>query len=215
MSDPFSTFEAWTTTCGGGNPNLGNESSHSRQLGFDIVLDNFDFHVTWNETDFQNRIVGKNAQDLLDEEFEKFRQATGYAGSGEPTLEQLTAWVNDPRSNSEIIRSRDDVSTILQICCRGSINAEFVKVTAYDIQGNYTFGFDNIGDFRIGLQATYVAEYLTQSTRSHQCVMWPRLQLSHRRGAGTAALEGESARELDQWQPFSGLNGPLYRRSAI
>ncbi len=168
VSDPFSTFEAWTTTCGGGNPNLGNESSSSRQLGFDIVFDDFDFHVTWNETDFQSRIVNKNAQDLLDEEFEVFRQATGFAGDGsspeqKPSLDQLQAWVNDPRSNSEIIRDRNDVGTILQICCRGSINAEFVKVTAYDIQGNYTFGFDNIGDFRLGLQATYLQEYLVQS----------------------------------------------------
>lgn len=168
VSDPFSTFEAWTTTCGGGNPNLGNESSSSRQLGFDIVFDDFDFHVTWNETDFQSRIVNKNAQDLLDEEFEVFRQATGFAGDGsspeqKPSLDQLQAWVNDPRSNSEIIRDRNDVGTILQICCRGSINAEFVKVTAYDIQGNYTFGFDNIGNFRLGLQATYLQEYLVQS----------------------------------------------------
>ena len=163
VSDPFSTFEAWTTTCGGGNPNLGNESSESSQFGFDIVLDNFDFHVTWNETDFQSRIVGKNAQDLLDEEFEVFKEATGFSGDGKPTLDQLQAWVNDPRSNKEIIRSRDDVATILQICCRGSINAEFVKVTAWDFEGNYTFGFDNIGDFRIGLQATYIQEYLTQS----------------------------------------------------
>ena len=163
VSDPFSTFEAWTTTCGGGNPNLGNESSESSQLGFDIVLDNFDLHVTWNETDFQNRIVGKNAQDLLDEEFEVFKQATGFSGSDKPSLDQLQEWVNDPRSNKEIIRSRDDVATILQICCRGQINAEFVKVTAWDIQSNYLFGFDNIGDFRIGLQATYIQEYLTQS----------------------------------------------------
>ncbi|MCY4269397.1 MAG: hypothetical protein OXE80_04415, partial [Gammaproteobacteria bacterium] len=50
----------------------------------------------------------------------------------------------------------------LQICCRGSINAEFVKVTAYDIQGTYSFGFDNIGDFRLNLQATYIQEYLAQ-----------------------------------------------------
>ncbi len=163
VSDPFSAFEAWTTTCGGGNPNLNNESSQSRQLGFDIVLDNFDFHVTWVEIDFQNRIVNKNAQDLLDEEFEVFKQATGFSGSGKPTLEQLTAWVSDSRSNKEIIRDRNDVGTILQICCRGSINAEFVKVTSWDIDANYNFGFDNIGDFRVGLRATYVQEFLIQS----------------------------------------------------
>ena len=162
VSDPFSTFEAWTTTCGGGNPNLDNETSDSKQFGFDIAFDNFDFSATWVQIDFQNRIVGKNAQDLLDEEFEIFQQATGFSGSDKPSLDQLQAWVNDPRSNKEIIRSRDDVSTILQICCRGSINAEFVKVTAMDFDANYTFGFDNVGDFRIGLQATYVQEYLVQ-----------------------------------------------------
>lgn len=163
VSDPFSTFEAWTTTCGSGNPNLENETSDSRQFGFDIILDNFDFHVTWVQVDFQNRIVNKNAQDILNTEFEIFKQATGFSGSGKPTLEQLQAWVNDPRSDKEIIRPRDNVGTILQICCRGSINAEFVKVTSFDFDANYTFGFDNIGDFRLGLQATYVQEFLVQS----------------------------------------------------
>ena len=163
VSDPFSTFEAWTTTCGGGNPNLDNETSDSKQFGFDIAFDDFDFSATWVQIDFQNRIVGKNAQDILNEEFEVFRQATGFSGSGKPSLEQLQAWVNDPRSNKQILRSRGDVATILEICCRGSINAEFVKVTAMDFDANYTFGFDNIGDFRVGLQATYVQEFLVQS----------------------------------------------------
>ena len=163
VSDPFSTFEAWTTTCGGGNPNLDNETSDSNQFGFDIAFDDFDFSATWVQIDFRNRIVNKNAQDLLNEEFEVFREATGFSGDGKPTLDQLQAWVSDPRSNPEIIRSRGDVSTILQICCRGSINAEFVKVTAMDFDANYTFGFDNIGDFRLGLQATYVQEFLVQS----------------------------------------------------
>ena len=166
VSDPFSNFEAWTTTCGGGNPNLDNETSDSKQFGFDIAFNDFDFSATWVQIDFQNRIVDKNAQDLLDEEFKIFKQATGFSGDGEnvkPDSQELQAWVNDPRSNKQIIRSDNDVSTILQICCRGSINAEFVKVTAMDFDANYTFGFDNIGDFRIGLRATYVEEYLVQA----------------------------------------------------
>lgn len=163
VSDPFSTFEAWTTTCGGGNPNLDNETSDSKQFGFDIAFDDFDFSATWVQIDFRNRIVAKNAQDILNEEFEIFQAATGFSGSGKPSLEQLQAWVNDPRSNKQILRSRGDVATILEICCRGSINAEFVKVTAMDFDANYTFGFDNIGDFRVGLQATYVQEFLVQS----------------------------------------------------
>ena len=216
VSDPFSTFEAWTTTCGGGNPNLDNETSKSRQLGFDLVFDNLDVSVSWTEIDFQNRIVGKNAQDLLNEEFEVFKQATGFAGDGKPSLDQLQAWVNDPRSNPEIIRSRDDVSTILQICCRGSINAEFVKYTGWDIDANYTFGFDNIGDFRLSLQATYVHEFLVQSDPESEPVDRAGL---YNWGTGAApeasALEGESAHELEQWQPCRCLHSSLHRRSAL
>jgi len=44
----------------------------------------------------------------------------------------------------------------------GSGNAETVEVTAYDISGNYRFTIDNWGDFRVGLQATNIDEFLYQ-----------------------------------------------------
>ena len=40
------------------------------------------------------------------------------------------------------------------------------QVTAWDIQGNYSIGFDNIGDFRFNLQGTYIAEFLYQSKQT-------------------------------------------------
>ena len=163
ITDPFIDFDGFTTTCGGGNPDLGNETSESTQLGFDLVFDNFDIHISWSQTDFQNRIIGFSAQDVVNADYENFKSATGHT-SGYPSLDQLRAWIAHPASNKRIIRG-DDLFA-LELCCRGSNNAEFVKVTAWDIQGNYSIGFDNIGDFRFNLQGTYIDEFLYQSKQT-------------------------------------------------
>jgi len=167
VTDRFGPFSAFTTACGGGNPDLENETSESLQFGFDLMFDNFDLSVTWNETDFSNRIITINGQDKMELDFQNFKDATGFSGTGlpgdQPTEAQLRAWVNSPLSDKDIIRDSNDIFNILQVNNTSTINAETVKVTAYDIQGSYTLGFDNIGDFRIGLQATYVDEFLFQS----------------------------------------------------
>ncbi|MEQ9610228.1 MAG: hypothetical protein RIK09_01190, partial [Gammaproteobacteria bacterium] len=80
-----------------------------------------------------------------------------------PSLDQLQAWINNPASNKDIIRDPNDLGTILQINGLGAGNAETVQVTAYDLQANYTFGINDWGDFRIGLHATYIDEFLYQS----------------------------------------------------
>lgn len=167
VTDRFSPFSAFTTACSGGNPNLENETSTSKQLGFDLALGDFDLSVTWNETDFQNRIVGITGQQVMNADFEAFKAWSGFTGSGvgsanQPPLSQLQAWLNSGLSNPEIIRDQNDLGTILQVTSPGSVNAQSVKVTAYDIQANYQFSMDNIGDFRINLQATYMDEFLYQ-----------------------------------------------------
>ena len=166
IADPFSDFEGFSSGCGGGNPNLQNESSESSQFGVDLAFGNFDFSVTWNNTEFQNRIVGTNGEQLMALDFFNFQQATGFTGDGsqgnKPTPQQLADWVNNPASNKDIIRDPADLSTVLQINGLGTTNAERVEVTAYDIQGNYNFGLGNFGDVRIGLQATYIDEFLVQ-----------------------------------------------------
>ena len=171
VTDRFSPFSAFTTACSGGNPNLTNETSTSQQLGFDPHFDDLlggslALSVTANNTEFQNRIVGQNAQQKMELDFFAFKQATGFTGSGltgdQPTEAQLAAWIADPRSDKEIIRDPSDIGTILQVNGLGSANAESVEVSAYDIQGTYRFSLDNIGDFRIGLQATVWDEFLYQ-----------------------------------------------------
>ena len=64
--------------------------------------------VTWNKTDFQNRIININGQDLMELDFSNFKTATGFSGSGQagarPTEDQLRAWVASPQSNKDIVR---------------------------------------------------------------------------------------------------------------
>lgn len=164
--DKFTDFSGFSTGCGGGNPNLENEFSESIQFGVDLALGDFDFSVTWNNTAFENRIINTNGQQIVDLDYFNFQQATGFAGNGspgnKPTLEQLRDWINNPASSKQIIRDPLDLRTILQVEGLGSGNAEEVEVTAYDMQGNYSFGLGNYGDVRIGLQATYIDEFLVQ-----------------------------------------------------
>lgn len=169
VTDRFGPFSAFTTACGGGNPNLENERSQSRQFGFDLAFNDFDLSITWNETDFENRIINISGQDVMELDFVRFKEATGFTGDGvneKPTREQLEAWVNDPRSSPDIVRDPNDIYTILQVNNTSTTNAESVKVTAYDINGTYQFAFDNLGDFRINLQATYIDEFLYQNDPS-------------------------------------------------
>jgi outer membrane receptor protein involved in Fe transport len=167
VTDRFGPFSAFTTACGGGNPNLTNETSKSKQLGFDLAFGDFDLSVTWNETDFKNRIININGQDLMELDFAAFKTATGFTGSGlagsQPTQQQLRDWVANPASNKDIIRDPNDIYTILQVNNTSTKNAETVKVTAYDVQANYRLSIGDLGDLRFGLQATYVDEFLYQS----------------------------------------------------
>lgn len=168
IDDRFSDFGAFTTGCSGGDRTLENEVSDSTQFGFNLTFDNFDLALTWSETNFGNRIINTSAQDIIEFDFLAFQHATGFTGDGEssatkPALDQLVAWINDPRSNKDIIRDPGDPATILQVNGLGAGNAEEVTATAYDLQASYTFSMSDWGGFHIGLQATYVDEFLYQS----------------------------------------------------
>jgi len=164
VSDRFSPFSAFTTACSGGNPALENEFSTSKQLGFDLSFGDFDLSVTWNETDFENRIVGISGQQVMNNEFEAFKKWSGFTGSGvgaanQPTRAQLVAWLNSGLSNPDIIRDPDDLGNLLQISSPGSVNAQSVKVTAYDVQANYRYDLGDWGALRFNLQGTKMESF--------------------------------------------------------
>ena len=167
VTDRFSAFSAFTTSCAGGNPALENEFSTSKQLGFDLSFDSFDVSVTWNTTDFKNRIVGIAGQTVMNNDFAAFQAWSGFTGNGvgaanRPSMAQLQAWLASGLSNPDIIRDPRDLGTILQVTRPGNVNAQSVEVTAYDVQANYRLSFADLGNFRISLQATYMDSFKYQ-----------------------------------------------------
>lgn len=195
VTDRFGPFSAFTTACGGGNQSLTNETSESKQLGFDLEFGNFDFHLTWNETDFQNRIIDISGQDIMQLDFAAFQAATGFAGNGvgaanQPSEQQLRDWVASPLSNKDIIRDPNDIFSILQVNNTSTINAETVLVEAYDISANYRFSLNNWGDFRMGLQATMIDHFFYQGDPAAPVVD----------GAGKYNDVTAAAPELPEWK---------------
>lgn len=208
VTDRFGPFSAFTTACGGGNPTLTNETSQSQQLGFDIALGDFDLQVTWNNTEFENRIVGINGQDLMQLDFANFQTATGFAGNGvtaanQPSEQQLRDWVVNPLSNKDIIRDPGDIFTILQVDNTSTINAEKVEVEAIDIAANYRLSTDNWGNFRFGLQATFIDHFFYQGDSSEPV----------RDGAGGYNANTSAAPELPEWKANLNIGWTMGKHS--
>ena len=170
VDDLFTSFQGFITSCRTGNPGLLSETSDSISAGFDLTLfDNLVWQVTWSETDFSDRIVSTTTQDIVRSDFRNFRNATGFQPSDAnpfPSVEQLTAWVNDPRSDPRIIRSANDITTPVRINQSDS-NASSMLVRAWDTQLSYGFavgdlGLPDWGNVDLRLQATYVDTYSFQ-----------------------------------------------------
>ncbi|MEX0963090.1 MAG: TonB-dependent receptor [Pseudohongiellaceae bacterium] len=195
VTDRFSPFQSFIGSCGGGNEFLENETSKSEQLGLNIALGDFDFSLTWNQTDFQNRIISVNGQDIMDIDFTRFKNATGFTGSGigagnQPSEQQLADWIANPLSNKDIIRDPRNISEVLRINNTSTANAETVKVEAYDIQANYRFTLNNWGDFRLSLQATNIDHFYFQGNETQPV----------RDGAGKYNNATAAAPALPEWK---------------
>jgi hypothetical protein len=132
-------------------------------------------------------------------DFQRFKNATGFTGDGideVPSRAQLEAWLANPLSSDDIIRNPNDIYQIQQINNTSTTNAESVKVTAYDINGTYRFAFDNIGDFRVNLQATYIDEFLYQDDPAQPV----------QDGAGKYNDNTSAAPSLPQWKANLTMN---------
>lgn len=159
VDDPFSTFNAFVATCIEGNPDLVPESAENTSFGFDLTpIDGLTINYTWNETDFINRIVPQSTEDTLRRDFNLFQQTTGFAGPGDPSIQQLTDWVANPLSDRRIIRSAADLTKINTII-RSDENASSIKVSASDLRVAYTTDVRDWGTFRVALDASYYHSY--------------------------------------------------------
>ncbi|MCP5343917.1 MAG: hypothetical protein H7A05_04795, partial [Pseudomonadales bacterium] len=124
-----------------------------------------------------------------------FQAWSGFTGSGvgaanQPSAAQLAAWVASGLANPDIIRDPNDLGTILQVTSPGSVNAQSVKVTAYDIQSNYRFSLNDWGDFRLNLQATMMDSFEYQDNATSPI----------EEGVGKANLLTGTAPAVPEWK---------------
>lgn len=170
VTDPFSTFQGFITSCRTGNPNLKSETSDSLSAGIDLtLLENLTWSITWSETDFKDRIVSTTTEDILRSDFRNFQAATGFAPSATnpyPTPAQIQAWISNPLADRRVVRNVADV-TVPDRILQSDSNASTMLVRAWDTQLDYDFSLDSVGldgwgDVAVQLQATYMDTYLFQ-----------------------------------------------------
>jgi len=162
IADPFTDFAAFTANCSSGNPNLIPESADTLSFGFELeVIEGLMVSLDYSETDFTDRIVTSTTNDVLATDFYNFQQATGFAGSGKPTLAQVAAWNADPRSDKRIQRDPNNMAQINRIIS-GDSNASSMLVEAYDMKISYRFEIGDLGSFNTSLSGTFVDSYQYQ-----------------------------------------------------
>jgi len=141
VTDRFGPFSAFTTACAGGNSLLKNETATTQSAGFDLVFENFDLHLTWNNTEFQNRIVNTTGQQVAEIDFQAYKDWSGFSGNGvgaanQPAAGQLQSWLASGLSDPRIRRDPTDIFSILQVNT-GSSNASSVEVTAFALPSTF------------------------------------------------------------------------------
>jgi len=226
IQDPIGTFNAYASTCSGGNPNLVPETADTLSYGFDWdIIDGMRLSVTYSETDFTDRITTAGAQQILDLDYQNWLNATGKSDGTIATEAELTSWINSG-SNPNIQRSSVNPYEILQVKT-GSINASRMLVEAYDVDFRYSFalpfGMEDLGNWTVSLQATYLDKFMYQessldpltqtvglrnNTVNEPVPPMPRIKGNARigwvRGNHSASISGRYIHDL-QYDGFSGL----------
>ena len=142
IDDPFSTFFAYARRCQSGNPGLTPETADTSSAGVTLEpIENLRIDLNYSKTDFRDRFVSVDPQQLLNLDFYKFKQATGFSGTGLPSYAQLQAW-NDSGSDPRIERNPTDLGQILRVVV-GTSNASMMLVEAFDLQVSYQFDLGN------------------------------------------------------------------------
>jgi iron complex outermembrane recepter protein len=143
LDDPMSSFFAYARRCQAGNPDLTPETADTQSWGITFEpINNLRIDLDWSQTEFQDRIVGIDPQQLLSLDYFNWSNATGISGR-EPTVEELTAWVASGRQDPRIIRAAGDPTQILRVTV-GQSNAAANNVEAFDLKVRYQFDLDAI-----------------------------------------------------------------------
>jgi outer membrane receptor protein involved in Fe transport len=160
----MSTFFAYARRCQAGNRLLTPETADTRSFGVTFEpIDNLRIDLDWSQTNFQDRIVSIDPQQLLSLDYFNWSNSTGVSGR-EPTVAELTSWVNSGQQDPRIVRAANDATQILRVTV-GQSNAAMNNVEAYDLKVRYQFdldaitgllGFNDVGAITVNFNATKI-----------------------------------------------------------
>ena len=167
IDDPLSEFFAYARRCQAGNPFLTPETADTQSWGITFEpIENLRIDLDWTQTNFQDRIVSVDVQQLLNLDYLAWSNSTGITGR-EPTIPELTAWVASGNQDPRIIRAANDPTQILRITI-GQTNAAANNVEAYDLKVRYLFeldaitglfGLDDVGTVSVNLGVTKIDKW--------------------------------------------------------
>ena len=144
IDDPMSTFFAYARRCQSGNRLLTPETADTQSWGITIEpIDNLRIDLDWSQTNFQDRIVSIDPQQLLSLDYFNWSQSKGVSDGREPTVAELTAWVASGQQDPRIVRAAGDATQLMRITV-GQSNAAANNVEAYDLKVRYQFEADAI-----------------------------------------------------------------------
>jgi iron complex outermembrane receptor protein len=150
-----------------GNPNLSPETAEITNVGFSLALldGDLNFGFDYSNYDFKDRITLLRGPRIIEADFKKFLEVYPQpacdpcqgAQAYQVDRADAIAWLQSG-ADGAIVRGDAPSYTIVDIT-GVYINADSMEHTAYDVYANYSFNTDNLGSFRIDLNATQIDEY--------------------------------------------------------
>ena len=165
----FNDFEGtYRTNSFQGNPNLEPETAEITNIGFSLAfLDgDLNFGFDYSNYDFKDRITLLRGPRVVGQDFKNFiaaypQPACNPCQAGQEyqvALADAQNWIASGQADPAIVRGEAPSYTIVNITA-SYINADSMEHTAYDVYANYSINTENLGSFRIDLNATQIDEY--------------------------------------------------------
>ena len=165
----FNDFEGtYRTNSFQGNPNLRPETAEITNIGFSLAfLDgDLNFGFDYSNYDFKDRITLLRGPRVVGQDFKKFIEAYPQPACNpcqagqeyQVAAADAIAWISSGQADGAIVRGEAPSYTIVNITA-SYINADAMEHTAYDVYANYSINTENLGSFRIDLNATQIDEY--------------------------------------------------------
>ena len=165
----FNDFEGtYRTNSFQGNPNLRPETAEITNIGFSLAfLDgDLNFGFDYSNYDFKDRITLLRGPRVVGQDFKKFIEAYPQPACNpcqagqeyQVAAADAIAWITSGSADGDIVRGEAPSYTIVNITA-SYINADAMEHTAYDVYANYSINTENLGSFRIDLNATQIDEY--------------------------------------------------------